>query len=147
MECLSQFKQFLASVQLAVPAVEAYELTYLNVIRMPEAVFPRDIWKFLNFYKEFPLTASGAFPRVLNFQVGWPLEDETGKLSLNVKHGKKKTESGGEEVLIAEFSAKAPAGRGTEETESWFRAAHDAIVYTFIALTTVEAHSLWEHVE
>lgn len=142
----NQFNQFLTSVQLTIPAIEAYELTYVNAILMPEAVFPRDVWKFLNFYKEFPLTASGAPPRVLNLEVGWPLGDGIGKMSLSVKHGKRK--AGVEaEVLIAEFSAKAPANRRAADMESWFRTAHDEIVYTFDALTTTEAHKFWERIE
>jgi uncharacterized protein (TIGR04255 family) len=139
----SRFTGFLHSARLSAPNIEAYELTYVNLITAPDAKFPRDIGKFLDFYRGFPLASSGAYPRVLNLQIGWPLESETGKLSLSVKHGKENVEPA-REVLIAEFSAKGTARRDGADMESWFKAAHEAIVCTFEALTTPSAHKGWE---
>jgi uncharacterized protein (TIGR04255 family) len=139
----ARFKAFLKSVDLSVSGIEAYELTYVNVITGTDLTFPADMWRFLSFYSQSPVTAAGSPPRAMNLQVSWPLEHEMGRLSLNVKHGKR-TREASQEVLIAELTAKGPANRDGRDMESWFEVAHTAIVSTFAALTTREAHHLWE---
>jgi uncharacterized protein (TIGR04255 family) len=141
----SDFRSFLGDSELAPPTVQLFELTYANVIGRRGAIFPRDVWQYMNFYKELPQTASGADPRALGLSISWPLEEKAGRLTMKLKHGIRTTEprEQAEPVMIVEFTALGMADKGGDDMERWFKAAHDAIVYTFAALTTEDAHKTW----
>ncbi|HWR37005.1 MAG TPA: hypothetical protein VN622_14175 [Clostridia bacterium] len=99
----------------------------------------------MNFYNKLPQTPSGADPRVINLTLGWPLEGDAGRLAMTLKHGVRATEPHvtPEEVLVVEFTARGSAATGDANMDHWFTIAHDAIVYTFAALTTDESHAMW----
>jgi hypothetical protein len=130
--------------ELTPPPVELFELTYVNMIGGHGAVFPRDVWRFMNFYTALPQTASGADPQGLQLTIGWPFgEGKAGRLTMKLKHGVIATEPCEEPVMVVEFTALGAADRGGDNMEEWFIAAHDAIVHTFAALTTEEGHRIW----
>jgi uncharacterized protein (TIGR04255 family) len=139
----SDFNSFLADCGLPASLPQVYELTYVNMISAPEAVFPRDVWRFMNFYKELPRTASGSGARGLELRLSWPLEDDAGTLNMKLNHGVMEPVKGTGPVLVVEFTALGRAGKGRDDMELWFKTAHDAIVHTFVALTTPESHEMW----
>lgn len=144
----SGFRSFLKDSGLTPPAVQLFELTYVNMIGGPGAIFPRDAWRFMNFYRALPQTASGADPRALELTIGWPLGEKPGRLTMKLQHGVRATEprEEAEPVMIVEFTALGMADKTGDNMEQWFKAAHDAIVYTFAALTTEEGHRIWGRV-
>jgi uncharacterized protein (TIGR04255 family) len=142
----SDFRSFLKNSELAAPTVQLFELTYVNMIGGHGAIFPRDVWRFMNFYKATPQTASGADPRALQLTISWPLEGgKAGRLTMNLKHGVRTTEprEEAEPLMVVEFTALGMADKKGDNMEEWFKAAHDAIVHTFTALTTEEGHRIW----
>ena len=142
----SDFRSFLKDSELMPPAVELYELTYVNIIAGSGAIFPRDVWRFMNFYKALPQTASGADPRALELTISWPLEEgRAGRLTMKLKHGVRAIEpqEEAEPLMIVEFNALGSADKDGDNMGQWFKTAHNAIVYTFAALTTPEGHRIW----
>jgi uncharacterized protein (TIGR04255 family) len=141
----SDFNSFLAESALPVPVPQVYELTYVNMITAPDTKFPRDVWRFMNFYKGLPKTASGADPRSLELNMTWPLPDDAGRLVMKVKHGVRATEprDKAEPVLVVEFSTIGASAKAGTSMEQWFKDSHDTIVYTFDALTTETSHKMW----
>ena len=75
-------------------------------------------------------------------QIAWPLSNEMGTLSLDVKHGNRVNDQ--REVLVLDFTARGPASAAPEAMKVWFGVAHDAIVNSFEKLTTASAHRIWE---
>lgn len=144
----SEFNTYLTDVQLPAPKVQAYELTYVNMMGSAGMKFPRDVWRFMNFYNKLPQTASGADPRVITLTLGWPFGEGAGQLAMTLKHGVKAAEPQGtpDEVLLVEFTARGTAEKGGATMNQWFSTAHHAIVYTFAALTTDESHAMWGRV-
>lgn len=144
-EWWSAFRSFLADVGLPDPTLQLFELTYVNMIGAPGADFPRNVSRFMNFYKELPQTASGADPRGLELTLSWPLEAKADRLTMKLRHGVRATEprEDAEPVMIVEFTALGTAEKGGTDMDQWFKTAHDAIVYTFAALTTEESHKIW----
>lgn len=136
-----RFCAFLGELQLPPPQLENYELTYLNYIFGEDASFPRDVWKFLNFYKSVPASADAAQPAGMSLSFVWPLPGDAGRLQMVTRHGKRMPDE--KEVLVVEFTARGKAGPGEGDMERWFGIAHESIVRTFVDLTTEEAHMLW----
>jgi uncharacterized protein (TIGR04255 family) len=136
--------EFLLELKLPAPKPEAYELTYLNYISAEDMFFPRDVWRFLNFYKSVPLSASSAQPTGMSLTFVWPLPGVQGELHMVSRHGRRIPD--GKDILLVEFTARGRAGATEADMKSWFATAHESIVHTFVALTTEEAHALWGRV-
>lgn len=135
------FCGFVRDTGLPAPQPEAYELTYLNYILSEDSSFPRDVWRFLDFYKSVPTSANSAQPIGMSLSFVWPLPERAGQLQMVTRHGKRADDQ--KEVLVVEFTATGKAGQAEGDMERWFGLAHDSIVQTFAALTTEEAHRLW----
>ena len=75
-------------------------------------------------------------------QIAWPLPDEMGTLSLDVKHGNRVNDQ--KEVLVLELTVRGPASDNATAMNAWFGVAHNAIVNSFEKLTTTRAHGIWE---
>lgn len=137
-----EFVKFAQSAGLTPPEPTVYELQYVNHIHAPWAKFPRDIWRFLSFYEANPSARLTGENSATSLHFEWELEHQprVGTLLLDVKHGVRPSTE--EQVLLVELSVR---GRVRENSlDDWFSRAHDAIVSTFAAITTTEAHSVWE---
>lgn len=137
-----QFNEFLSSVNLPCPKPEIWELTYINHIVDKDARFPRDVWEYLGFYERSPEATTAMVASGMTIQFIWPLADQLGTLSLDVKHGSRVNDQ--QEVLVIELTARGAAKEDAASMNSWFSVAHDAIVNTFERLTTERAHKMWE---
>jgi len=137
-----RFNQFLSSANLPNPQPEVWELTYINHITENDARFPRDVWEYLGFYERSPQATTAMDASAMTIQFAWPLPDEVGTLSLDVKHGNRIDDQ--KEVLVMELTVRGAAKEGQTAMNSWFGVAHHAIVNTFEKLTTNRAHNLWE---
>jgi uncharacterized protein (TIGR04255 family) len=137
----SVFKEFLAKQDLSAPLVDAYELTYINHVKKEGAAFPRDVWEFLVFYSKLPEANTAHESSAMMMQFTWPLQNELGVLSMDIKHGHLLSVQ--QEVLLIELSARGKAKNGESGMNQWFEIAHEAIVQTFDNLTTPQAHELW----
>ena len=136
-----RFRKFVDELDLHQPQPDIFELTYINHIFGQGVSFPRDVWKYLSFYGTTPQATTARDATGLALQVIWPLPDSLGTLVLDMKHGHRTKDQG--EVLLIEFSARGKANPNTAEMDHWFSVAHQAIVTTFDALTTADAHKLW----
>jgi uncharacterized protein (TIGR04255 family) len=136
-----KFNEFLESANLPSPKPEIWELTYINHIADNGARFPQDVWEYLGFYEKSPQATTAMEASAMTIQFAWPLPDNIGILSLDVKHGNRVDDR--REVLLMELTARGAATADGTEMSSWFGIAHDAIVNTFDKLTTNRAHELW----
>jgi uncharacterized protein (TIGR04255 family) len=137
-----RFRQFVKDEDLGPePRAKIFELTYINHIFDEGVSFPKDIWSFLAFYSSTPQATTARDATGLAFQVVWPLPENLGSLILDMKHGYMGQRD--KEMLLVELSARGKGSDNPAEMEQWFLVAHDAIVTTFDALTTVEAHRIW----
>ncbi len=134
------FQEFVRELGAGPLQPEMYELTYINHIAAPDATFPRDVWKFLSFYNENPLSDPEFEPSGLRIHFAWPLKGGSGSLLMDVRHGRRLPDES--EILSVEFTARGPAGAHIQMFE-WFDVAHDAIVNSFSKLTTEQAHQFW----
>lgn len=139
---LEPIHEFLPSVGLPNAQPEIWELTYINHIVHKDATFPRDVWEYLGFYERSPQATTPMAASAMTIQFAWPLANQMGTLSLDVKHGNRVNDK--KDVLVMELTARGPATGGGERMDSWFGVAHDAIVNTFEKLTTNRAHKIWE---
>jgi uncharacterized protein (TIGR04255 family) len=137
-----KLKAFTASANLPEPLPDAFELTYINHIGRAGAKFPRDVWDFLAFYETTPKAVIAKESSAMAMHFGWPLPDEAGILTFDLKHGVRASDEN--EVLLIELNARGKATTGGRSMDEWFGIAHRAIVNTFDALTTEAAHTLWE---
>jgi uncharacterized protein (TIGR04255 family) len=135
------FKMFLSNVGLPEPKPKVWELTYINHIMAPNAKFPRDMWDFLSFYERSPQATTPMDASSMMMQFGWPLPNDSGKLSLDVKHGNRINDH--QEILLMELTVRGRATESDSAMETWFDVAHHAIVNTFERLTTKQAHEQW----
>jgi uncharacterized protein (TIGR04255 family) len=136
-----EFKAFVADVGLPEPQPEVFELAYINHIMAAGASFPGDVWTYLDLYERSPeaTTAKAASALMLHFE--WPLPNQLGTLTLDVKHGHRVADR--REILLMELNARGKAREGEAGMPDWFDVAHHAIVTTFDGLTTEKAHELW----
>jgi uncharacterized protein (TIGR04255 family) len=137
-----QLKLFTARAGLAEPQPDIFELTYINHITRPGAKFPRDVWEFLAFYQQTPSVAVAKESSAMAMHFGWPLQQDMGILTFDLKHGMRATDES--DVMLIEFNARGKAAQGGANMDEWFAVAHSAIVNTFDALSTESAHKLWE---
>ncbi len=137
----AQFNHFTSEAGLPTPAPEIWELTYINHILDEGAQFPRDVWEYLGFYEKSPEATPPTPATAMAIQFVWPLENESGLLTLDVKHGNRLSDR--RDVLIMELTVRGPAKGGSNGIEPWFEIAHQHIVNTFDKLTTRRAHQLW----
>jgi uncharacterized protein (TIGR04255 family) len=137
-----QFNEFLPSVDLPGVRPEIWELTYINHIVEKDACFPRDVWEYLGFYETSPIATTAMAASAMAIQFVWPLPDQMGTPSLDVKHGNRVNDR--KEVLVVELTVRGPAKEDSSAMKSWFGVAHDAIVNNFERLTTKRAHNTWE---
>jgi uncharacterized protein (TIGR04255 family) len=136
-----RFRSFVDDLKLGQVQPETFELTYINHIFDRGVSFPRDVWRYMGFYGATPQATTARDATGLALQVSWPLPDNLGTLVLDMKHGHRMKDEG--EVLVLELSARGKAGDNAADMNHWFSIAHTAIVTTFAALTTNEAHILW----
>jgi uncharacterized protein (TIGR04255 family) len=137
-----RFRKFAAEEHLGPePRPKIFELTYINHIFDAGVSFPKDIWSYLAFYGSTPQATTARDATGLALQVVWPLPESLGSLILDMKHGYIGPDK--RDLLLLELSARGKASDDSAEMDKWFTVAHDAIVTTFDALTTVEAHTLW----
>jgi uncharacterized protein (TIGR04255 family) len=137
-----RFNEFLSSVNLPSPKPEIWELTYINHIVEKDARFPKDVWEYLAFYERSPEATTAMAASAMTIQFAWPLPDQMGTLSLDVKHGNRVNDQ--QDVLVVELTVRGAATEGAAAMNSWFGVAHDAIVKNFEKLTTDRAHRIWE---
>jgi uncharacterized protein (TIGR04255 family) len=137
-----KLKHFAVLAALPDPQPEALELTYVNHITKDGAKFPRDVWDFLEFYAQTPKAVIARESSVVAMHFGWPLPNEMGILTFDLKHGLRPSDES--EVLLIEFNARGKVKPDGVNMDNWFDTAHSAIVRTFDALTTDAAHKLWE---
>ena len=138
MRLWGEFKGYLSDAGLPQPQPEIFELTYINHVMREGASFPKDVWEFLDFYQRNPEATTAKEASGLMIQFAWPLPNDLGRLTLDVKHGNRISDQ--KEVLLMELTAR---GKGEAMMADWFAVAHDAIVNTFDKLTTDEAHKIW----
>lgn len=136
------FQQFVRKVGLSTPQPEVYELTYINHIMEADSAFPRDVWKYLSFYNQNPLSDPAYEPSDIKMHFSWPLGEGTGSLLMEVKRGRRLSDE--RELLYVEFTARGPAQKEAADMATWFDIAHDAIVNSFDKLTTEHGHTVWE---
>jgi uncharacterized protein (TIGR04255 family) len=136
-----EFRSFLSEVKIPQPKPDTCELTYINHIMAEGASFPKDVWEFLAFYERSPEATTAMDASRMMMQFFWPLPNETGNLTLDVKHGNRTGDQ--REVLLMELTARGGVKEGEAGMAAWFGVAHDAIVNTFEKLTTTHAHQLW----
>jgi hypothetical protein len=132
--------------------LQAWELTYINHISTRGAVFPGDVWNFLEFYKDNPeaITAKdakgdrlAASNMLLHFN--WKLPDNAGLLSMDVKHGLRVPDQA--QVLALELTCRGDFDAPNAELHGRFAIGHEAIVNTFAKLTTEQGHEMWGKTE
>jgi uncharacterized protein (TIGR04255 family) len=136
------FNAYLSSSGMPTAKPEIWEVTYINHIVGQGARFPRDMWDYLGFYGTSPEATTSKEASSVTMQIAWPLPDEMGTLSLDVKHGNRVNDQ--QEVLVLDFTVRGPASDDSAAMNKWFGVAHDAIVNSFEKLTTARAHDIWE---
>ena len=147
-----KFLLFLTEHGFDQPDLQFWELTYVNHITAPEAVFPRDVWNFLSFYQNSPsaITAEDAVGKSLEasnmlLHFDWRLPDEVGILSLDVKHGARLPDQ--KQVLVFELTCRGKIPSQELDLRNRFGVGHDAIVNSFAKLTTKQGHKIWGRTE
>ena len=107
-----------------------------------------DVWEFLSFYQSNPETiaAQGAKGERLEaanmfLHFDWKLPDNTGILSLDVRHGARVPDQ--RQVLVLELTCRGRIVPLESDLRGRFQVGHDAIVNTFAKLTTEHGHTIW----
>jgi uncharacterized protein (TIGR04255 family) len=139
------FREFLRATKLQPVSAEIFELTYVNHVLTDGSQFPRDIWNFLAFYRQTPQANHAEESSSIAMQFLWPLPDDMGTLSLDVKHGVRTNDD--RAVLSIELNARGRANESKCAMETWFEQAHQSIVTTFDGFTTPQAHEQWRKQE
>jgi uncharacterized protein (TIGR04255 family) len=144
-----RFLSFLNEQKFEEPVLQLWELTYLNHITADGAVFPRDVWDFLSFYRNSSeaITAQDATGKALQasnmfLHFDWTLPDNAAILSLEVKHGSRVPDQ--RPVLVLELTCRGKIILAESDLRSRFEIGHDAIVNTFAKLTSERGHNIWE---
>lgn len=146
---LKRYFEFLTQEQLPLPEVVNCNLTYVNII--PEGqngdarkglngLFPDMNWRHAT-DRFLPM------PKALNWQTTFDMADDVGELTAKVQNAKRVSD--GLPVIRFEINVRSS---GTElpldETEHWFDLAHQAIVTSFVDLTSVEAQrDIWKRID
>lgn len=139
---LEGFKAFATSFGWAI-ALNQWEVVYVNHFQRGDLWHSPSEWSRLLPLLVFPdLPLDGQISDSFGGQWSFVLPGRTGRLYVSAKHGKAGGGSG-PEVLILQLTAR---GRMLEEETSprpEFDLGHEAIVNSFGALTTREAHEHW----
>jgi len=138
-----KFTNFLRENGLSGPEVEICELTYLNHIYGPHWRFPRDLSKFLVVSDLTPISKAVAEPDGVALAFGSPLSQAPGRLDVTIRSGKRTADE--VDVLVLELTARGQPVHleDEEQMHRWYVQAHDAILLTFLSMTTEEAQVLW----
>src|SRR5207244_2464190 len=104
---------------------------------------PRD-WRNIVPAAAFPSVPEGrVFPETLSADWRSALKDERGRLYVGIRHARVKPAE--DEVLQFTLTARGPIDTEKEwNADTGFDLGHDAIVRTFTAMTTAEAHKHWK---
>lgn len=144
-----QFLEFLTREQLPNPKAANCELTYVNLI--PESqiggsidgiggMIPNLSWKQL---KDRYLQA----PNSINWQTTFDRPDDAGELTIKIQSAKRVADD--VSYLRFEISARSVGSKLPLDTlENWFDLAHEAIVLSFVDLTSIEMQrDVWNRVD
>ena len=126
-----------------------HELTYINVIGQDGEWNNADDYDRV--FKMTPWRAAANHevlksPTSMNWQLGFAMPKDAGKLSVSVREAKRKTD--GSAAILLELGVK---GRAQETDDraivEWFELAHEWIVRAFTDLTTDEMQKkVWKRV-
>ena len=136
-----KFENFLRVNGMGGPRLEMCELTYLNHIYGPDWRFPRDISKIVRVSDLAPITKALAEPIGVFVAFTSPLREGAGQLDVTIRSGRRTGDQ--MDVLVLELTARGRPQDIEQDMGQWFQLAHDAIVLTFLSLTTEEAQVSW----
>ena len=145
---LQRYVEFLAQEQLPQPEAVNCALTYVNIIPQGRngdssdgfsGLFPDVSWR----------RAEDRFlpvPKALSWQITFDVLDDAVELTAKIQSAKRKSD----ELPVLRFEINARDMRSKSplnETEHWFDSAHEAIVLSFVDLTSYKTQcEIWKRV-
>jgi uncharacterized protein (TIGR04255 family) len=119
-----------------------YELTYINHIPEASGHLHAQADELFTFFR-WPTLQPDLFDSPLrgtNLRFNVRFKDARGNLTVVLTHGER---SDGRRIFILELTARGAAAADGSDREQWFSFAHEAIVQTFVSITTAKAHERW----
>lgn len=131
-----RFNAYVLENDLGPISVNQYELTYIN--RLPE----EGVSDLVSFFRWPSLDPTIVEPVSVgsHFRFYGRLAGGRGLLAVVLRHVERATK---ERMFMLEITARGRASSDGKDRDAWFSEAHEAIVQTFVAVTTAQAHDTW----
>lgn len=124
--------------------IKSYNLQYINIIdESSEWQQPEDNRKIFSFSDGNIKTSLNA-PKAYSSKLVFNLSDNLGDLVVSLEQDQ--ADDSNKNFLIFDLSASGLAIDGVSK-EDWFISSHDAIIQSFLELTTKEAQSMWGKID
>jgi hypothetical protein len=138
-ETYGLFKQFVAQRGLPAPQENQWEVVYVNHIPKSEwgAV---EGWRGILSDLYIPAATSPLDAKLDSMSGNWAIRlGDQARLHISLRHGRTRAE----EVMVLQLIARGPIGESSLSLDGGHAIGHEAIVRTFLAMTSPESHERW----
>jgi uncharacterized protein (TIGR04255 family) len=139
----SKFTQFLESENLDQPSVQVCEVTYVNHLEQGQDWQTlSDLPDVLTWWRGMPSSAPVSSPTAISLDAVYPLPDADGQLRIQVQPGLRNADA--KQILQVALTARSkPASSQIQSVLACLDSNHEAVVRTFVDLTSNQMHKLW----
>jgi len=138
-----RFLAFLQASRVEAPAVNQYELTYIDHVLEGDVTLPAGIEESIPVFAWSKARSTNFLPApgAVGLNMQFALPSAKGVLHVTINHGQRSTDR--KNVLVMNLTARGPGRPDAGDLDEWFAVAHEWTVKGFRDLTSLTAHAKW----